>query len=60
MVLKKNSEEILEIKEIYNSQTLKDTNNLKAEVEIDDNDHPIETLISPKREQSAVVALDKH
>ena len=58
--MKKNSEEILEIKEMYNSQTLKDKNNLKAEVEIDDNDHPIETLISPQREQSAVVALDKH
>ena len=58
--MKKNSEEILEIKEIYNFLTLKDKNNLEAEVEIDDNNHSIETLIPPKREQSAAVALDKH
>ena len=48
-MLKKNSEEILEIKKIYNFLTLKDKNNLEAEVEIDDNNHSIETLIPPKR-----------
>ena len=57
--MKKNSEETLETKDVYNSQILKDKKNLKAEVETDDNDHPIETLISPQRKSNQLLCVDQ-
>ena len=53
--VEENSGEILEIKEVYNILTIKNTNNLEAE-EVYDNNDSIKTLKPPK--QGAISCCD--